>query len=351
MKILITGNMGYIGPSVVKQFRAAYPDALLIGLDAGYFAHCLTDAQILPETRVDVQYFADMRRLPDGLLEGVDAIAHLAAISNDPIGNVYEEVTLEVNYGASMELAKHAKRAGVKSFAYASSCSTYGSAGDESRTEKSPVNPLTAYARSKVLTEQGLKRLADANFKVTCLRFGTACGMSERLRLDLVVNDFVASAFVSNQLTILSDGTAWRPLIHIKDYARAFHWAISRDLASGGEYVVVNVGAEESNYQVNDMVEAIVHILPEVEVIRTKGAQPDKRSYRVNFDVFKKLAPDHQPTIDLRQTVMELKAGLQAMKFQQKNFRDSSFIRLKVLTELREKGLLTSNLTWTTGRA
>ena len=187
VKILVTGNMGYIGPSVVKQLRQTYPHAVLVGLDMGYFAHCLSNAQAFPETRVDVQYFADLRQLPKGVLDGVDAVAHLAAISNDPIGNAYEDVTLEVNYRGSMELARQAKAAGVRSFAYASSCSTYGSAGEKPRTEQSPVNPLTAYAKSKILTERDLKQLADKDFKVTCLRFGTACGMSERLRLDLVV--------------------------------------------------------------------------------------------------------------------------------------------------------------------
>ncbi len=351
MKILITGNMGYIGPSVVKQLRAAYPDAFLVGLDMGYFAHCLTDAEVLPETRVDMQYFADVRRLPEGLLDGVEAVAHLAAISNDPIGNVYEEVTLDVNHRASMELARQAKAAGVRSFAYASSCSTYGSAGDEARTEKSQVSPLTAYANSKVMTERDLAHLADINFKVTCLRFGTACGMSERLRLDLVVNDFVAAAVVSNQLTILSDGTAWRPLIHVKDYARAFDWAISRDRNDGGEYAVVNIGSEELNYRVNDMVGAIIQVMPGVEVIRKKGAQADKRSYRVNFDLFTKLAPDHQPTMDVSETVHELKNGLEAMNFTDKDFRNSQFIRLRVLSALREKGLLTSKLTWANWRS
>ena len=298
-----------------------------------------------------MQYFADLRQLPKGVLDGVDAVAHLAAISNDPIGNAYEDVTLEVNYRGSMELARQAKAAGVRSFAYASSCSTYGSAGEKPRTEQSPVNPLTAYAKSKILTERDLKQLADKDFKVTCLRFGTACGMSERLRLDLVVNDFVASAFVSNQLVILSDGTAWRPLIHIKDYARAFDWAINRDVSDGGEYVVVNVGSKEGNYTVNDMAEVITEIIPDVEVLRRKGAQADKRSYRVSFDLFQKLAPDHQPKVDLRETVAELKNGLEAMNFAEKDFRNSHYVRLNVLSGLREKGFLTPDLRWTSGRA
>jgi nucleoside-diphosphate-sugar epimerase len=150
-------------------------------------------------------------------LKDIDAIVHLAAISNDPIGNKFEEVTLDINYRASVELARRAKEAGVKSFTFASSCSMYGAAEDSARTENSPLNPLTAYARSKVLTERELEPLADGGFKVTSLRFSTACGWSERLRLDLVLNDFVAGAVASKRITILSDGTPWRPLINVKD--------------------------------------------------------------------------------------------------------------------------------------
>ena len=156
MKILVTGNMGYVGPSVVNQLRASYPDSTLIGFDIGYYGNCITSVDVLPECRVNTQHFGDVRRFPEEVLNGVDAIVHLAAISNDPIGNKFEEVTLDINYRASIDLAKKAKQAGVKSFTFASSCSMYGSADDSARTEKSSLNPLTAYAKSKVLTEHGL---------------------------------------------------------------------------------------------------------------------------------------------------------------------------------------------------
>ena len=190
MKILITGNMGYIGPCVVDRLKQSYPDALIMGLDIGYFANCLTNTDALPECKVDIQYFADVRKIENNLLEDVDAVIHLAAISNDPMGNRFEKVTFDVNYHASMDLANKAKNAGVKTFVYASSCSMYGAADDGPKTEKSPLNPLTAYAKSKVYTEKALEALADKNFNVTSLRFSTACGMSKRLRLDLVLNDF-----------------------------------------------------------------------------------------------------------------------------------------------------------------
>ena len=346
MKILITGNMGYIGPSVIKQLRSSYSNVTLIGYDIGYFGNCITTRDVLPECRVDVQYFADIRQFSNDILEDVDAIVHLAGISNDPIGNKFEDVTLDINYRASIELAKRAKEAGVNSFVFASSCSMYGAAEDSAKTEKSPLNPLTAYARSKVLTERDLEPLADKGFKVTCLRFATACGWSDRLRLDLVLNDFVAGAVASKRITILSDGTPWRPLINVKDMARAIDWAIGRDLSGGGEFLAVNVGSDEWNYQVRDLAAAVAKVIPGVDVSINKDAQPDKRSYRVNFGLFRELAPAHQPRVGLMDSIKELKHGLESLGFKDGEFRNSRHMRLKVLTELQEKGLLNERLQW-----
>lgn len=347
MKILVTGNMGYIGPAVINQLRASYPDSTLVGFDIGYFGNCTTSPDVLPECKVNLQYFGDMRQFTKDILRGVDGIVHLAGISNDPIGNKFEEVTLDINYRASVDLAKKAKKTGVKSFVFASSCSMYGSAEDSARTEQSPLNPLTAYAKSKVLTEQGLNPLAGSDFRVTCLRFSTACGWSDRLRLDLVLNDFVAGAVASKRITILSDGTPWRPLINVKDMARAIDWAVTRDISNGGDFLAVNIGSDEWNYQVKDLAQAVAKVVPGVEVSINKDAQPDKRSYRVNFDLFKRLAPKHQPRVDLTESIKELKSGLEAMKFKDGEFRNSRHMRLKVLTELQEKGLLDDKLRWT----
>ena len=338
--------MGYIGPSVVNRLRASYPDAQLIGLDIGYFAHCLTGAGILPECHLDVQHFLDVRAITPKLLEGVDAIVHLAAISNDPMGNAFEEVTLEINYKASVALAKLAKAAGVKTFVFASSCSVYGFAEGGARTEDSAVNPLTAYARSKINTENDLQGMADERFTVTSLRFATACGMSDRLRLDLVLNDFVASAVTTNKITILSDGSPWRPLINIKDMARAIDWAIGRDGGMGGDYLALNTGSNQWNYQVKSLAEAAAEVIPGVEIAINKDALPDKRSYQVCFDLFEKLAPDYQPQVDLLTTIAELREGLEVMRFNDPDFRESTLMRLKMLTELEQQGLLSSNLEW-----
>jgi nucleoside-diphosphate-sugar epimerase len=347
MKILITGNMGYIGPCVVERLKGSYPDATLVGIDMGFFANCLTNSEILPECRVDMQYFADVRNVEADLLKDVDAIVNLAAVSNDPMGKTYEKVTDEINHLASIRLAKKAKDAGVKSFVFASSCSMYGAAEGGPRTEDSPLNPLTAYAKSKIATEKDLVQLADNKFKITSLRFSTACGMSERLRLDLVLNDFVAGAVASKKITILSDGTPWRPLINIKDMAKAIDWAIKRDIENRGEFLAVNVGSDEWNYQVKDLAEAVARVIPDVEISINENAQPDKRSYQVSFELYKKLAPDYQPDVDIITTVKELKSGLEAMHFHDENFRTSNFMRLKVLNHLREQGLLSERLEWT----
>ncbi len=346
MKILITGNMGYIGPCVVERLKKSYPYAKLIGLDIGYFANCLTNSEILPECRVDVQYFMDVRNVSVDLLQDIDAIVHLAAISNDPMGHTFEKVTNEINYQASVALAQKAKEAGVSCFVYASSCSMYGSADDRPRTEESPLNPLTVYAKSKIATEKDLKNLADDRFKATSLRFSTACGMSERLRLDLVLNDFVAGAVSAKKITILSDGTPWRPLINIKDMAKAIDWSIQRGSKNSGDFLAVNVGSDEWNYQVKELAEAVANVIPDVSISINKNAQPDKRSYRVSFELFRELAPEHQPEMDIITTIKELKEGLEAMNFHDENFRSSRFMRLKVLTRLREQGLLTESIEW-----
>lgn len=350
MNILITGNMGYVGPWVVRRLRRRYPSARLIGFDMGYFGHCLTGTAWLPERLLDAQHFGDVRRpLPPSLLEDVDAVVHLAAISNDPMGNRFEAVTEAVNYRASVALARQAKAAGVRAFIFASSCSVYGCGDDRPRSEESEVAPLTAYARSKVDTERDVAALADARFTVTCLRFATACGMSDRLRLDLVLNDFVAGAVVAQRIVILSDGSPWRPLIHVSDMARAVEWAVERDAAEGGPFLAVNAGSDEWNVQVRDLAEAVARIVGDVEITFGANAQPDKRSYRVSFERFKHLAPNHQPQATLPGTIDELVRGLRRMGFHDPNFRTSGLIRLEALRSLCAGGFLTANLEWADG--
>ncbi len=346
MKILITGNMGYIGPTVVRRLRRSYPSATLVGLDMGYFANCLTASDYLPECRLDQQVFGDVRTVSGEALQGVDAVVYLAAISNDPMGASFEGVTLDVNHRAAVAVAKMARDCGAKNYVFASSCSVYGFAEEGAKTEESSVNPLTAYAKSKVGAEGDLAKLAGPGFVVTCLRFATACGMSERLRLDLVLNDFVASAVTSGKITILSDGTPWRPLIHVKDMARAIDWGVQRSPKNGGSFVVANVGSDQWNYQVRDLAAAVAQTVPNVEVSVNKSAQPDKRSYRVSFEKFRRLAPEYQPEMDLQAAIRDLRDGLMKMDFADREFRNSHLIRLNVLKDLKKNGHVTEDLRW-----
>jgi len=338
--------MGYVGPGLLERLRLSIPDVVLVGIDTGYFAHCLTGVTVFPESRLDIQHFADLRKLPKGLFEGVDAVVHLAAISNDPMGDRYKEVTHDINFQASLELAKEAKAAGVRRFVFASSCSVYGFAEGAARSEQAPLNPLTAYAKSKIGMEEELNKLADDNFVVTCLRFATACGASDRLRLDLVLNDFVAGAIASKQITVLSDGTPWRPLIHVSDMALAMDWAIQRDATNGGVFLALNSGSNGWNYQVRDLAQAVAEIIPGVSVSINKDAPADKRSYQVDFGLYEKLAPNHQPKMTLKTAIEDLAERLEFMKFSDADFRTSQLIRLRVLAQHCEQGRLNSQLEW-----
>jgi len=344
MKILITGNLGYVGSELVKLLRKTYPDAELLGFDIGYFAKHITNKDTAPEMLLNAQYYGDVRQFPEKLLEGVDAVVQLAAISNDPIGNKFEKVTLDVNYEAVIDIAKKAKKMGVRKVVFASSCSVYGFAEADARTEESSVNPLTAYARSKVFAERDLAPLADDKFMVTCLRFATACGMSDRLRLDLVLNDFVAGAVASGEINIMSDGSPWRPLINVRDMGRALIWGIERKASNGGNYLVINTGSNAWNYQVKELAHAIHGILPETRVSINKDAQPDKRSYKVSFDKFEKMAAGYLPVYDLRQSIKDLVTGLNSIGFSDQNYRQSQLIRLFVVNELLEGKIIDQNL-------
>jgi len=346
MKILITGNMGYVGPAVVSELRAFYPRATLVGYDTGYFATCLTNTSTLPEYLLDEQLFGDVRAITPAALDGVDVVIYLAAISNDAMGNRYEQVTLDVNYRAAVRTAQLAKEAGARSFIFASSCSIYGFADAAPRTEHASLNPLTAYAKSKVMAEEALVPLADEHFKISCLRFATACGMSPRLRLDLVLNDFVAGAASSSTINILSDGTPWRPLIHIKDMARAIRWASAGTPDADRDFLALNVGSNTWNYQVKDLAQAVAEAIPGTKVTINEKAAPDKRSYSVNFDLFEKLAPDAQPVYTLRETIEELYRGLVAMGFDNADFRNSRYMRLKLLSALQDDSQLNEQLQW-----
>lgn len=349
MKIVITGNMGYVGPILVRHLRTTFPTATLVGIDSGLFGHCLTGTG-LPEVLLDQQIYADVRDVTPDMLAGADAMVLLAAVSNDPIGNRFEAVTEAINERASANIAAMAQAAGVKRLVFASSCSIYGATEGGARTETDPLNPLTAYARSKVATEKALEAMPRTGMVSTALRFATACGFSDRIRLDLVLNDFVAAALVSKRISVLSDGSPWRPLIHVKDMARAIEWAITRDPSVGGEYLAVNAGSEPWNYQIRDLALAVAEAVPGTDTSFNPNAQPDKRSYRVDFSLFRKLAPAHQPLVSLPVAVKDIYEGLQAHGFNDPDFRNSRLIRLKVIEGNMESGRLGEDLRWTVDR-
>lgn len=342
MKVLIIGNLGYIGPMVAKHFRSTHPGVFLAGYDIGYFVQNNTFNGVAGDTLLDVQHYGDVRNFDKNLLNGFDAVIYLAAISNDPMGNAFETPTLDINCKAAISIAQKAKEKSVKHFVFASSCSVYGFADSAPRTETSAVNPLTAYAKSKVFAEEGLKPLADDSFRVTCLRFATACGYSDRLRLDLVLNDFVASAIADKKISILSDGTPWRPLIHVKDMARAMDWAIQRN--EGGNFLIINTGSNVWNYQVKELAIAVQQLFTDVTVSINENAQPDKRSYKVSFDLYENLAPAHQPEVSLQDAVQDLKTGLQGINFNDANFRQSDLIRLKTIQKLIDHKIIDQEL-------
>ncbi len=345
MKVLILGNMGYVGPAVVRHLRARHPTATLHGFDNSYFAHCLTGAKSLPEQLLDRQHFGDVRVIPDAMFEGYTAVVQLAAVSNDPMGERFAQVTADINRAATLSAARAAARAGVRNFVFASSCSVYGVADGPPRKESDPLGPVTAYAKSKVGAEQDLATI-DTDMTITCLRFATACGMSDRLRLDLVLNDFVACAISRGEITVLSDGSPWRPLIDVGDMARAIDWAIQRRPEDGGRYLVVNAGSNDRNYQIRDLAHAVAEALPGTTVSINSKAPVDSRSYRVDFGLFESLAGDHRPQITLAQSISRLIGGLREMEFKNGEFRQSQFMRLHVLRAHIQERRLSERLEW-----
>ena len=339
MRVVITGHQGYIGPVLARHVTDRRLGWALTGVDTGFFSDRLTGPD--PARFFEREIRADVRALSDDVLNGADAVVYLAAVSNDPMGKEFEAATLEINAEAAIALADRCRRLGVGRFVFASSCSIYGAAGDAPRAEDDPLNPLTAYARSKVEAERGLRPLAGRDFTVTALRFATACGASPRLRLDLVLNDFVASAVLSGRIEVLSDGSPWRPLVHVDDMARAIEWGLSRE---GDPFVAVNVGSADWTWQIGALARDVADVLGEVEVSINTAAQPDNRSYKVDFSLFRKLAPDHQPQKRFDVAAQELRDQIGAIDFGGVPFRQSPYLRLNVLRALKAENRLSQDV-------
>lgn len=345
MKILVMGNLGYVGPSVVRELALRHPHAQIDGYDNAYFAHCLTGAISAPEHYLQQQFFGDVRSVPTDLLHGYDAVVQLAAVSNDPMGDRFAAVTQAINQEATLAVARASAAAGVRNFVFASSCSVYGVAEGAPRCETDPVAPMTAYAKSKIGAEEGLAKI-EGDMVITCLRFATACGMSDRLRLDLVLNDFVACALSEGRISVLSDGSPWRPLIDVADMGRAIDWAVQRSADNGGRLLTVNTGSDARNHQVRDLAAAVAESVPGTTVSINTDAPADSRSYKVDFSLFARLAPDHQPLMTLSSSIDRLIEGLKRMNFNDADFRSSPLMRLHVLQGHIADQRLSEDLVW-----
>jgi len=346
MRIVVTGTLGYLGAGVVAHLRERFAEAELVGFDSGLFADCLTTAGAAPETLLSAQHFGDLRDADFALLRGADAVVHLAAVCDDPAGARFEAATEAINRAASLRLASIAAAAGARAFVFASSCAVYGDSGEAARRERDAPDPRDAGARAKLAVEDGLRTMERAGMTITSLRLATACGMSERLRLDLIANELVAGAVASGRIEVPGEAGAWRTLIDVGDIARAVEWAMLRGAQAGGEVLTVNVGREENNVRLRELAAAVVHALP--GTLPAQGnAVPGALSCRVNFDLFRTLAPEHQPRVELLVSIGRLVRGLRGIGFADKEFRRGDrMIRRNRLSTLLRDGALTEELRW-----
>lgn len=339
-RVLVTGHHGYIGAVLVRMLCQAKHEP--VGLDADYFAH----ERFVGEIPKIPSLHRDLRDVQASDLEGFDAVLHLAALSNDPLGDLNPRLTYEINHVATMRLAQLAKGAGVRRFLFSSSCSMYGAAGSAMLDESAPFNPVTPYAESKVLVERELTALADQNFSPVFLRNTTAYGVSPFMRFDIVLNNLVAWAYATGKVQIQSDGTPWRPLIHIEDICRAFIAALEapRETIHNQAF---NVGITEENFQVRELAEIVAETVPGCTIEYSPGGGPDPRSYRVNFSKIKNALPAFQPRWNVRFGARELYAACQEAKVSVEDFDGPRFKRITHIRKLLAEGCLDSNLRWT----
>jgi nucleoside-diphosphate-sugar epimerase len=300
----------------------------------------------MPESLLNFQMFCDVRDLTIADLVGVDCVVHLAAVSNDPMGQTYEKATDDINHVASVDLGGLCKAAGVRHFIFASSASVYGVAADICN-ELCELNPQTAYAKSKVATERDLKSLASNDFMVTCLRFSTACGWSPRIRLDLVLNDFVSGALIDGEIRLISDGSPLRPLIATTDMARAITGAVLQAFSSDrSEFEAINIGSDNWNFTIGALAKRVGERMGDLKVVLGEKGGADTRSYALDFGKFRRLMPSWQPEATLELVIDELVSNLNVVLNRSTESTRASFIRLKTLDYLRGSGSLNQDLRW-----
>lgn len=343
---LIIGNLGYVGSSLAPFLKQKKIDSYLTGFDIGYFAGCVFSALDLSDHSLDKQIYGDVRKFDYEILNGVNHVVYLAAISNDPMGNAYMEQTNQINTASAWNIAKEAKARGVKTFTFASSCSIYGAGGEDVKDENSTVQPLTPYAKSKVEAENMLRHLANQDFSITCLRFATACGASARLRLDLVLNDFVASACVNGTIEILSDGTPWRPLIDVQSMCEAIHWAVHRNNTVVPSFLAINVGFNSWNFTVRDLADIVARQIIGSKVQLGNSAPVDNRSYKVDFSMYRKLSGINRQRSDIEGVISGLVKLITNSNENLIFMRESDYIRLVTLRKYVAQGMLDHQLSW-----
>lgn len=340
-RVLVTGHHGYIGAVLARILTTAGYD--VVGLDSNFFSENRFVGSVTPLPSIS----KDLRDVEARDLENFYAVLHLAALSNDPLGDLNPQLTYEINHQSSMTLAGLAKQAGVSRFLFSSSCSMYGAAGSEMLSEEANFNPVTPYAESKVLVERQLTALASDKFSPIFLRNTTAYGVSPFMRFDVVLNNLVAWAYTTGRVVIQSDGTPWRPLIHIEDICRAFQAALEapREAIHNQAF---NVGITEENYQVRDLAEIVKETVPGCRIEYSSGGGPDPRSYRVNFSKIKKALPEFQPQWNVRRGAQELFAACREANLTLEDFDGPRFKRILHIRKLLAAGQLDSELRWIT---
>lgn len=341
--VMVTGNNGYIGMVMTKYLQQH--SYRVVGLDSNYYEWC---ELYMPEANHSKRITKDIRDVSEKDLEGVTAIIHLAGISNDPVGELNPSLTHEINCLASVKLAKLAKKIGIKRFIFSSSCSLYGIASDDKPlTEEGRLNPITAYAKAKVDTEEELSKLEDDKFHPVFMRNATVYGISPCLRLDLVVNNLVAWAYLTGKVAIMSDGTPWRPIIHVQDLCQAFLLALEAPIEKIHNQAF-NVGIDEENYQVKDIARRVAKIVPgsSVEILNKTGA--DERTYRVDFSKIKQTLPEFKPAWNLRRGIEEIYQAYQKFGLLQEDLQSAKFFRVRWIKHLIEQKKLDNRLRWTT---